>query len=123
MDIQQKLTSFAMMGATWVMWLLIGLSVLGLAIAIERALVVFSTRDDIRRLRDDLVASLRKGDVPGARARLDRSKSYEARIARAGLSEYDTDPDAAADFLGEARALLAGWRDAAPAEQVTYAVR
>ena len=33
------------------------------------------------------------------------------------------DPDAAADFLGEARALLAGWRDAAPAEQVTYAVR
>jgi len=33
------------------------------------------------------------------------------------------DPDAAADFLGEARALLAGWRDAAPAEQVTDAVR
>lgn len=36
------------------------------------------------------------------------------------------DPDAAADFLGEARALLAGWRDAAPAShpaQVADAVR
>ena len=33
------------------------------------------------------------------------------------------DPDAAADFLDEARALLAGWRNAAPAEQVADAVR
>jgi hypothetical protein len=37
------------------------------------------------------------------------------------------DPGAAADFLGEARALLAGWRDAAPsilaAEQMSDAVR
>jgi hypothetical protein len=36
------------------------------------------------------------------------------------------DPDAAADFLGEARALLAGWRDAAPAShpaEVADAIR
>ncbi len=102
MNLQETLTSLAEMGATWVMWLLIGLSVLGVAIAIERALVMFATRDDIRRLRDDLVASLRKGDVPGARARLDKSKSYEARIARAGLSEYDTDPSAAAERIAGA---------------------
>jgi biopolymer transport protein ExbB len=102
MNLQETLTSLAEMGATWVMWLLIGLSVFGVAIAIERALVMFATRDDIRRLRDDLVASLRKGDVLGARARLDRSRSYEARIARAGLSEYDADPDAAAERIAGA---------------------
>ena len=27
MDIQQKLTGFAMMGATWIMWLLVALSI------------------------------------------------------------------------------------------------
>ena len=42
MDIQQKLTSFAMMGATWVMWLLIGLSVGGLAVALERAIYLIA---------------------------------------------------------------------------------
>ena len=33
MDIQERLTAFAMLGAGWVMWLLIGLSVIVLAIA------------------------------------------------------------------------------------------
>ena len=28
MDIQERLTAFAMLGATWVMWLLVGISVI-----------------------------------------------------------------------------------------------
>jgi biopolymer transport protein ExbB/TolQ len=35
-DIQERLTAFAMLGATWVMWLLIFLSVIGVAIIFER---------------------------------------------------------------------------------------
>ena len=31
MNIQERLTAFAMLGAGWVMWLLIGLSVIGVA--------------------------------------------------------------------------------------------
>ena len=37
MDIQAKLTGFAMLGATWVMWVLVGLSIGGVAIALDRA--------------------------------------------------------------------------------------
>ncbi|MBZ0236211.1 MAG: MotA/TolQ/ExbB proton channel family protein [Deltaproteobacteria bacterium] len=102
MNLQDTLTSLADLGATWVMWLLVGLSILGLAIAVERAIVMFATRDDIRRLKDDLVASLRKGDVDGARSRLERSRSFEARIARAGLSDVDVDPGAAAERIAGA---------------------
>jgi biopolymer transport protein ExbB len=102
MTLQDSLTSLADYGATWVMWLLVGLSVVGFAIAIERTIIMIATRDDLRRLEDDLVAALRKGDVAGARARLDRSRSFEARIARAGLSEYDADPEAAAERIAGA---------------------
>ena len=51
MDIQQKLTGFAMMGATWIMWLLVGLSVGGVAVAIERAIYLIVTRENVRKLK------------------------------------------------------------------------
>ncbi len=102
MNLHDTLTSLADLGATWVMWLLIGISILALAIALERAIVVVATRDDIRRLADDLIALLRKGDLAAARARLDRSRSFEARIAGAGLRDDDVDPGAAAERIAGA---------------------
>jgi biopolymer transport protein ExbB len=101
-NLQDTLTNLAEMGATWVMWLLIALSVVGFAIAIERAIFMITTRDDIRGLKDDLAAALRRGDVAGARARLARSRSFEARIARAGLNEAEGDADAAAERIAGA---------------------
>ena len=86
MDIQAKLTGFAMMGATWVMWVLVGLSVGGLAVALDRALYLLRTSDNYRRLKLDLLALLRVGDVRGARERLAASRSVEARVAAAGLT-------------------------------------
>jgi biopolymer transport protein ExbB/TolQ len=87
MDIQNRLTGFANMGAAWVMWLLIGLSVVALAIALERALYLASTRDDLRRLRRDVLDALGRGDLAAARARLARSRSVEAEVVAAGLTD------------------------------------
>jgi biopolymer transport protein ExbB len=101
-NLQDTLSNLAGMGASWVMWLLIGLSIVGLAIAFERVVFILATRDDIRVLKDDVAGLLRRGDVAGARARLARSRSFEARIARAGLSEAETDPDAAAERIAGA---------------------
>jgi biopolymer transport protein ExbB len=87
MDIQAKLTGFAMMGATWVMWLLVGLSIGGLAVALERALYLLRTRDNIRRLKAEVLAFLRGGDVRAARERLARSRSIVAQVVAAGLED------------------------------------
>jgi len=38
MDIQHKLTAFAMVAATWAAWILAGLAAGGAAVAIERAI-------------------------------------------------------------------------------------
>lgn len=85
MDIQERLTAFAMLGAGWVMWLLVALSIVAVAIALERAYVFFSRRDDTRTLREDLQRFLGKGDVTGARARMQQSKSFEAEIVGSAL--------------------------------------
>lgn len=85
MDIQERLTAFAMLGAEWVMWLLVVLSVIVVAIVLERAYYLLATRDDLTALKAELVKRLRSGDVEGAKKRLKASKSFEARIAMAGL--------------------------------------
>jgi len=87
MDLQARLTDFAMNGAEWVMWLLVALSIIGFAIAAERAIALVHTREQVGAMGIDMMRLLKRGDVAGAKARLARSPSYEAQVVAAGLSE------------------------------------
>lgn len=89
MGIQERLTAFAMLGAGWVMYLLVGLSILGLTIILDRTYYFIVTREDIAMLKSKLLASLRVGDVDGARASMRASRSAEAAIVLAGLDAVD----------------------------------
>ena len=60
-------TSFAMLGAEWVMWVLVALSVASVAVILERARYYRSLNDDLDRLADDVRALLRKNDIEQAR--------------------------------------------------------
>jgi len=103
LGIQQRLTAFANLGAEWVMWLLVILSVIVLAIVLERAYYILVSRDDLTALKAELLKRLRVNDVDGVKKRLRASKSFEARIALAGLESAD-DGSAAAEerMAGEA---------------------
>lgn len=105
MDIQERLTAFAMLGAQWVMWLLIGLSVIGLGIVLERAYYYLASSDDFRRLREDVIPLIKKGDLKGVAARLERSRSFEARVLSAGLDWSDKGAEAAAESMASATQL------------------
>jgi biopolymer transport protein ExbB/TolQ len=85
MNLVHRLTSFTEFGANWVLWLLVALSVVAFAVVIERAVLFFSSRDDVTRLRDELRALLGRGQADMARKRLEESPSFEARVAQAGL--------------------------------------
>jgi biopolymer transport protein ExbB len=76
------------------LWVLVVLSVMALAIVIERAIVLLTSRDNVLRLRRELRELLGRQDLAGARRRLDASPSFEASIARAGL---DADGAASAE--------------------------
>ncbi len=82
-------TSFAMLGAEWVMWILVALSVASVAVMLERLRYYGSLADDLDRLADDVRGMLRKGDRDSAKTRLERSPSPAAQVALAGLAEAD----------------------------------
>jgi biopolymer transport protein ExbB/TolQ len=48
----QLFTRFAMLGAEWVMWVLVGLSVASVALMLERVMYYRSLNDDLDRLAD-----------------------------------------------------------------------
>jgi biopolymer transport protein ExbB len=105
MDIQERLTAFSMLGAAWVMWLLIGLSVIGLGIILERAYYYLASSDDYRRLRDDLLPLIRKGDLSAVSQRLEKSRSLEAKVLSAGIDWSDKGAEAAAESMAGAQQL------------------
>lgn len=98
-DIQERLTAFAMLGATWVMWLLIILSIIGVAIVFERIYYYYTSRDDPRKLQEDLRLLLAKKDLPGAKERLAQSPSFVARILRSGIEVADDGAEAAEERM------------------------
>jgi biopolymer transport protein ExbB len=93
------------MGAAPVMYLMIVLSVLSLAIILERAYFFYSIRDDVEVLARELSKSLRNGDYDDARKRMEASPSAEAAVVVAGLVEADRGADAAEEAMAGATAL------------------
>lgn len=105
MDIQERLTAFAMLGATWVMWLLIGLSVISVGVILERAYYYLASGDDFRKLRDDLLPLLKKGDLRAVGQRLEKSRSFEAKVLAAGIDWSDRGAESAAESMVSAQQL------------------
>ncbi|MBL8716362.1 MAG: MotA/TolQ/ExbB proton channel family protein [Myxococcales bacterium] len=93
------------MGAAPVMWLMIVLSVLSVAIILERGYFFYSIRDDLEVLARDLAKALRTGTFDDARRRLESSPSAEAAVVIAGLSEADRGAAAAEEAMAGATAL------------------
>ncbi len=85
MSIENKLRALAGFGASWVMWVLVALSVVVVAIALERAIVLFLTKDDVTALRRNLASALGRGDLVAARGIVVASRSVEGQVLAAGL--------------------------------------
>jgi biopolymer transport protein ExbB/TolQ len=80
----QRLLEFALIGTEWVLWLLIGLSVLSLWVVIDRLALFVRTREKMRQLEPALIAALARCDLPGAQAEVLRD-SMARNVVRAGL--------------------------------------
>ena len=97
MNITQRFLSFALLGAAWVMWLLVALSVVSIAIMIERWRFFFSTRIDGRAVADQFAKDLATGDVEAAYKRLAAGKGVvEAAVVGAGIERAKAGANAAA---------------------------
>src|SRR5262249_54014559 len=96
---KQSLLSF---GTAPVIWLMIALSIVSLGVMLERAVFFHRIRVDIDALVHELGSCLRANDLRRARQLLEGSRSSEAAVARAGLSELRRGAGAVREALASA---------------------
>src|SRR5512147_894437 len=92
----QKLLAVTNTGADWVLWLLVFLSVVSVAVMLERAAFFLA-----RRIGDpDAVARrLLAGVLAGARQAVEGRRRMEADVVRAAIDHGEKGPDAVVEVV------------------------
>lgn len=108
--IEQLTNMMVRSGAAWVLWLLIALSVLSLAVVLDRLWALRGASGDMTRLVPELRKQLRAGDLVQVQQWLAAERGVPAQVALAGLAEFERGSEAAeeamAAAMGMARAKL-----------------
>jgi biopolymer transport protein ExbB len=86
--LSERLLQFSVLGAEWVLWLLIALSVFSLAVLADRVFLYIRTREAIKDLAPALSQALNRGDLEEARRQVSRD-SLVRNVVRAGLEQVD----------------------------------
>jgi biopolymer transport protein ExbB/biopolymer transport protein TolQ len=98
----ENLQEIAKVGATAVLYLLIGLSVISVGIIVERWWYYRRRRTDIKKLSDAVGKLLRKGDREGVLNILKGSRAVEAAVILEALEYYDEGPDSFTEMVEKA---------------------
>ena len=106
MTLTEALLIVAELGTEWVLWLLVGLSMVSFAVMLERGWFFWKRRSDGDELAKQVFQLFRATDLAKARAVLARHNSPECQVLAAGLLKADQGPQAAAAAMQSAR-----WRE------------
>jgi biopolymer transport protein ExbB len=98
-----NLLKVALLGAGWVMYLLVALSVWSIAVMIDRWIFFRRHAADLPRLMAALGPALDRHDWEAAQRALEGDRSVEANVLRAALREVGRGPEAVADTLSSAQ--------------------
>ena len=97
--IESALQKFALMGASWVLYLLLAMSIFSIGIICERTLYFRSHSGDVEALGNELLRLLKGGDRRCAIALLQGSKSTEAAILLPAMEWLDGGAESVAEAL------------------------
>jgi biopolymer transport protein ExbB len=106
MRLTDRILGFTLLGSEWVLWLLIGLSLLSVTIMVERGIFLSAGRADFDALGKQLLSFLKDGDASGARRALVGQRAPESQIASAGLEQYDRGSEAMSEAMASAKSRL-----------------
>jgi len=99
MDLTPYFLDFALLGASWVLILLVALSVISIGVMIERALW-FSGRDtDTERFTREVRGAFERDEVERVENKYKTSSAIPIQVALKGLAERDKGPEAAAEAM------------------------
>ena len=99
MDLSGQFVAFAQLGASWVLWLLVALSVLSIGIMIDRALWLRGRDTDIERLARELRGALDRDEVERFVEKYKNDPAIPVRVALRGLEERARGAESAAEAM------------------------
>lgn len=109
MDLSKAFLEFSQLGANWVLWLLIGLSVLSLGIVIDRFIWFRSRESEVEAFLRELRGAYERGELERFQTKHKADASIPVQVAIHGLEQRDSGPDAVAEAMNAERAR---WRRA-----------
>lgn len=93
--LEEGMLAFALLGAEWVLWLLVGLSVLCIAVSLERTAYLVRDNSPSSSLQEAIDSFLRGGPLADFKASIGQLGGFEARVLGAGLEVSEKGPEAA----------------------------
>jgi biopolymer transport protein ExbB len=110
MDLTKEFVAFAQLGATWVLWVLVLLSVLSIGVMIDRALWFRGRILDTEQFTRELRGAFARDELERFEAKYKDAQTAAAQVTLAGLAERKRGPDAVAEAMQGERVR---WRGAA----------
>jgi biopolymer transport protein ExbB/TolQ len=110
MDLSRAFVEFAQLGANWVLWLLIVLSVISVGVMIDRALWLRNRDTNTERFTRELRGAFERGELDRLQTKYMDDPAIPVQVGLRGLAARDHGPDAVAEAMHSERAR---WRRAA----------
>jgi len=107
--LNQAFLEFAQLGAEWVMWLLVGLSVVSIGIMIDRFLWFRARESDVETFSREMRGAYERGELDRFVAKHKAETNIPTQVALHGLAERERGPEAVAEAMHAERAR---WRRA-----------
>jgi len=110
MDLSRAFVDFAQLGANWVLWLLIALSVISVGVMIDRALWLRRRDTDTERFTRELRGAFERGEIDRLQDKYMDDPSIPVQVGLRGLAVRAHGAEAAAEAMHGERVR---WRRAA----------
>jgi biopolymer transport protein ExbB len=107
--LSEQFVAFAQLGAEWVLWLLIGLSIISVGIMIDRALWFRSKDIDTERFSREVRGAFERDELERLEAKYKDDAAVPVRVALRGIAERTRGPEAVAEAMQSERIR---WRNA-----------
>jgi biopolymer transport protein ExbB/TolQ len=98
----QRLLALPVFRSEWVLWLLLGLSLLSVAVMVERWFFYRRRKLDFESVRDEFGKALDQGDFDAAAKVLAKYDTLETNVTLAGLRGYEKGPESVEDLIAGA---------------------
>jgi len=98
----QALLGLPIFNSEWVLYLLLGLSVISIGVMLERWIFYTRHKVDVYAVREALTRHLARGDFGGAAALLEKRDALETNVVLEGLRNYAKGPESVEDLIAGA---------------------